>query len=761
MTEGIKIATIGGGSSYTPELIEGFLRRYDSLPVRELWLVDVPEGQAKLEIVAGLAKRMVKRAGVPMRIITTLDRRAALKGADFVTTQLRVGQLQARIKDERIPLSHGILGQETNGAGGLFNGLRTIPVIMDICRDMQELCPDAWLINFTNPVGMVMEGIHRYTGFRKIIGLCNVPIGMHKAIASLLNRKEDGVSVKFGGLNHMVFATQVIADGQDVTKKVLRLWGDQSVKNIKGVVWNPDFIQELGVLPCSYHRYYYMTREYLEEELDQYSRHEVRAEFVKGVEDKLFKLYQDETLCEKPKLLEERGGAFYSDAACSLIDSIHNDRGDIQVVNTVNNGAIDNFGPDEIVEVSCKITKDGPVPIRIGSLPRAVDGLVSQIKSFEIAGSAAAVTGDRKKALLALMINPLVMSQKTAQIVLDELLEAHKDYLPLFFPKIRKMNVQEARNCRLWQLFRETVERGELACEGIEENAFYEKLFSPGEGVIPVVYGEENGNGFACGCRDEIQGKNFLTLVLVKERERGKGLGRKLTEALEKEFCSECGEKEAPAVMEISFFNPVTFSWKIPGKEANHPNMPGVDMGSEAMAFLEAVGYETFAVQNAYYLSLNDYVPDETMRRKKEELRQAGISFEIYRPGWHTGMQELLKGLGNRSWEREILAEPDTDAGGRPIIVPVQGKRVLGFTGPVEVEKSGRGYFAGIGVAPSSRGKGVAKVLFAELCGCLKEKGARFMTLFTGENNPARNIYEAAGFRAVKSFADMRKTPES
>ena len=161
MTEGIKIATIGGGSSYTPELIEGFLRRYDSLPVRELWLVDVPEGQAKLEIVAGLAKRMVKRAGVPMRIITTLDRRAALKGADFVTTQLRVGQLQARIKDERIPLSHGILGQETNGAGGLFNGLRTIPVIMDICRDMQELCPDAWLINFTNPVGTSKIGARK------------------------------------------------------------------------------------------------------------------------------------------------------------------------------------------------------------------------------------------------------------------------------------------------------------------------------------------------------------------------------------------------------------------------------------------------------------------------------------------------------------------------------------------------------------------------------------------------------------------------
>lgn len=149
----IKIVTIGGGSSYTPELVEGFLKRYQTLPVGELWLVDVPEGEGKMNIVAALARRMAERAGVPMEIRTTLDRREALAGADFVTTQLRVGQLAARIKDERIPLKYGILGQETNGAGGLFKGLRTIPVIMDICRDMEELCPDAWLINFTNRWG--------------------------------------------------------------------------------------------------------------------------------------------------------------------------------------------------------------------------------------------------------------------------------------------------------------------------------------------------------------------------------------------------------------------------------------------------------------------------------------------------------------------------------------------------------------------------------------------------------------------------------
>lgn len=433
MSKSVKIVTIGGGSSYTPELVEGFLKRYDSLPVKELWLVDVLEGKEKMEIVAGLARRMAEKAGVPMEIHTTLNRREALEGADFVTTQLRVGQLQARIKDERIPLSHGILGQETNGAGGLFKGMRTIPVIIDICKDIQEICPEAWLINFTNPVGMVMEAIIRYTNFRRIIGLCNVPIGMHKAIADLMDRKMEEVDVTFGGLNHMVFATKVMIDGKDITKEAVRKWGEQTVKNIKGVAWDSDFLEALGILPCSYHRYYYMTKEYLKEAQEKYKEHKVRAEFVKEVEDELFKLYKDTDLCKKPKLLEERGGAFYSDAACSLIHSIYNDIGDIQVVNTINNDAVENFESDEVVEVSCKITKNGPIPIKVGKLPKEVNGLVQQIKSFEVAGSEAAVTGDKKKALLALMINPLVMSQDTAKIVLDELLDAHKEYLPQFF----------------------------------------------------------------------------------------------------------------------------------------------------------------------------------------------------------------------------------------------------------------------------------------------------------------------------------------
>lgn len=429
---GIKIATIGGGSSYTPELIEGFINRYDMLPVDELWLVDIEEGKHKLEIVGALARRMVKRAGLPMKIYTTLDRRKALRDADFVTTQFRVGLLDARIKDERIPLSHGLLGQETNGAGGLFKGLRTIPVILDICRDMDELCKDAWLINFTNPVGMVMEAVHRYSNRKKAVGLCNLPIDMHKEIAGILKRPMEEVHVTFSGLNHMVFVTGVYTDGKDILEQVMESWGTQSAKNITGMEWDRRFIKELGAIPCYYHRYYYMAKEYLEESLDYYRQNGTRAEKVKRLEEELFELYQDVNLSEKPRQLEERGGAYYSDAACNLICSIYNDRRDIQVVNTVNKGVIPELSYEEIGEMGCMITKEGPVPIANGKLPKAVHGLIQQIKSFEIAACEAAVSGDYNKALLAMMINPLVGSQNLAIKVLDELLEAHKAYLPGF-----------------------------------------------------------------------------------------------------------------------------------------------------------------------------------------------------------------------------------------------------------------------------------------------------------------------------------------
>ncbi len=442
---GVKIVTIGGGSSYTPELVEGFIKRYDQLPVDELWLVDIEEGKEKLEIVSGLARRQIEKAGIPMKLYTTLDRREALPGADFVTTQMRVGLLDARIKDERIPLSHGMLGQETNGAGGLFKGMRTIPVILDICKDIKELCPDAWLINFTNPAGMVTEAINRYGVHKKAIGLCNVPINMHNSIAGIVERKPEEVEVHFGGLNHMVFATKVLVDGEDRTAEVLDKWGTMSMNNITGISWNKGFVDALGVMPCPYHRYFYMAKEYLEEAIEKFEHNGTRAEMVKQVETDLFELYKDTELKEKPELLSKRGGAYYSDAACNLICSIYNDKGDIQVVNTLNTGrAVANFEEDEIVEVSCYITKDGPVPVKIGALPKATNGLIQEIKSFELASVEAAVSGDYNKALLAMMINPLVGSQKYAIPVLDELLMAHRKYLPQFADWYAKKDAEAA-----------------------------------------------------------------------------------------------------------------------------------------------------------------------------------------------------------------------------------------------------------------------------------------------------------------------------
>ena len=444
--DGIKIVTIGGGSSYTPELVEGFIKRYNELPVRELWLVDVEAGKHKLEIVGELAKRMVEKAGVPMEIHLTLDRREALKDADFVTTQLRVGLLDARIKDERIPLSHGLIGQETNGAGGMFKALRTIPVILDIDKDMAELCPNAFLINFTNPAGMVTEALLRYGKNKKVIGLCNVPINMEKAAANMLGVDHSRIRMDFVGLNHMVYGKKIFLDGSDVTNQVVDAIADGKmgaiVKNIKDFEWDADFIKSLGMMPCPYHKYYYETQEMLESELKEFAKGETRAEVVKRLEDDLFKLYDDPNLDIKPPQLEKRGGALYSDAACRLINSIYNDKGDIQPVDCRNNGAIEGLDDDSAVEVSCVITKEGPRPLAMGKLPLQVTGLVQEIKNFEKLVIEAAVTGDYHTALMAMSMNPLVPSDKMAKILLDELLVAHKDYLPQFKEKIAELEAQ-------------------------------------------------------------------------------------------------------------------------------------------------------------------------------------------------------------------------------------------------------------------------------------------------------------------------------
>lgn len=433
--KGIKIVTIGGGSSYTPELVEGFIIRHKELPVKELWLVDIEEGKEKLEIVGNLAKRMVEKAGIEMTIHLTLDRREALKDADFVTTQLRVGLLQARVKDERIPLSHGMIGQETNGVGGFAKALRTIPVILDICKDMEELCPNAWLLNFTNPSGMVTEAVLKNTKI-KSIGLCNVPVAMTKAVAEALG-EVDPKDFLFSatGLNHMVWGREVIYKGKNVMPEILeKLMNDTKFnpKNIEAQPWVTEQILNLGMMPCYYHKYYYLTEEMLGHQLEDFAKNGTRAEVVQKVEDELFELYKDVDLQEKPKQLEKRGGAYYSDAACNLIDAIYNDRRTPMIVNVQNNGTISCLPDDVAIETTCIVTSGGAIPLNQKELPVSARGLIQVLKAFEELTIEAAITGDYGTALQALTMNPLVKHGNIVKIVLDEVIAGHIDYLPQF-----------------------------------------------------------------------------------------------------------------------------------------------------------------------------------------------------------------------------------------------------------------------------------------------------------------------------------------
>ena len=319
----------------------------------------------------------------------------------------------------------------------ISDGLRTIPVILEIIKDIEMLCPNAWLINFTNPAGIVTEAVFRHTNFKKFIGLCNVPLGMHMGMSELLDVKPERLRIDFAGLNHMVFGLNFYLDGKEIKKEAMealqRPDSHISMANIMAEPWDPDFIKGLNIMPCPYLRYYWKHGDMLKKDIENFNNNGTRAEVVKKIETELFELYKDPKLKTKPKQLEERGGAYYSDAACELIASIFNDKGDIQVVNTLNKGAIANLPYDSVVEISSVITKEGARPLSVGNLPEEIIGIVRQIKSFERLTTDAAVSGSRIKALTALNLNPLVPSDRVGQLVLDEMLVSHRKYLPNFF----------------------------------------------------------------------------------------------------------------------------------------------------------------------------------------------------------------------------------------------------------------------------------------------------------------------------------------
>ncbi|WP_029592640.1 6-phospho-beta-glucosidase [Franconibacter pulveris] len=432
----IKIAVIGGGSSYTPELVEGLIARREAVELRELALVDVEQGREKVETIAALTRRMLAKNGMEaVKVTVHFQPDEAIRGASFVLTQLRVGQLKARAADERLGLKYNLIGQETTGVGGFAKALRTIPVMLNIARKVEALAPEAWIINFTNPAAIVTEAVQRHTK-AKIIGLCNVPVTMHHMLAHMLGEPFEALRLRFAGLNHMVWVHEVHVRGENRTQEVIdKLCNGAALtmNNIKEAPWPAALLRALGAIPCPYHRYFYLTREMLEEEQAAAKAAGTRAEQVMEVEDSLFRQYRDPQLDHKPEALRFRGGAFYSQVALELIAAIHNDTGAQLVVNTANRGAIQGLAEDAVVETNCVVDATGAKPLVFGALPPAMHALTTQIKTYERLTIEAAVNGDKRAALLALTVNPLVGDARLAADVLEEVLTQNRDYLKPFF----------------------------------------------------------------------------------------------------------------------------------------------------------------------------------------------------------------------------------------------------------------------------------------------------------------------------------------
>ncbi len=421
---GLKLAVVGGGSTYTPELVDGFAKRTDRMTVDEIALLDIdPE---RLDIVAGLAERMLRRQGWPGRVVHTLDRSAALDGADFVLIQLRVGGQRARLGDETLPKRWELIGQETVGAGGFAKALRTVPLVLELADEVaRRAAPGAWIVDFTNPVGIVTQALS--DAGARALGLCNVAIGFQRRFAKRFGVDPERVELEQVGLNHLTWIRAVRVDGVDRLPEIL---ADEGEGIARDVGEPPERLRSLGVIPSYYLRYYDDTEGVLAEQ----ARHETRAEEVMRIEQDLLELYRDPALDTKPELLEHRGGAYYSEAAAQLIASLVDGRADVQVVDVRNDGALPGLAADDVVEIPARIDREGAHPLALAPLPQELLELVSRVKTYERLAVRAAVTGDADVAEAALAANPVAGGPELAGQLLDAIVETNRRWLPRFAP---------------------------------------------------------------------------------------------------------------------------------------------------------------------------------------------------------------------------------------------------------------------------------------------------------------------------------------
>lgn len=429
----MKITVIGGGSTYTPELVNGFLARIESLPIQELWLMDIDK--ERLDIVGGFAQRMVKAKGEPFKVILSTVQKEAIAGASYVTTQLRVGMMPARRGDEYLGLRHGLIGQETTGVGGMAKALRTIPVILNIANDIREVAPGALLANFTNPAGLVTEALNRYAPDVPAVGVCNVGITTKMEILEGLEKvtgkkiEDHRAVLNTLGLNHLTWHRGFTVDGEEMWQTIFPAYLEE-VKKEAEPEWDTRTLETLGMIPNYYLQYFYYTEKKFNE---QKKWPPSRAEEVMEIEKDLLRDYADPHLTEPPADLMKRGGAYYSTLATQLINSHYNDLGEVHVVNTRNNGAVKDYPADWILELPAIVDAKGIHPLPSDPLPASCFGLVSQVKMYELLTVEAAVHGDRNAMYQALLTHPLGPSADNAQAVMDDMLETNKQWLPQIF----------------------------------------------------------------------------------------------------------------------------------------------------------------------------------------------------------------------------------------------------------------------------------------------------------------------------------------
>ncbi len=430
----MKISVIGGGSAYTPGLAEGLIAIHKEVPFTELCLMDIDE--PKLEIVGKIVKKVVAETLPDVKVTTTTQRLEAIRGSAYVLCQIRVGGLSGRVLDEQIPLKHQVIGQETVGAGGIAMALRTIPVMLDIAADVSQHASDAWIINYSNPSGMVAAALARHSEVRSV-SICDVPIGIQEFVGRAIGAPRKKVKLDYVGLNHLGWFRKIYVDGRNImpmirsmasTSNIASMLPSDDEKTAEEIEMAVRIFKQTGIIPSPYLQYYYLSRECLEKQL---AADKTRGQVVQEIERELLEHFEQVAEDDAAKLWKSRGGQWHSELMVSIISAIHNDKGEEFAVNVINNGCVPGMPEDACVEVPCIVDSRGPRPLRVNRPEPDMLGLMQIVSACENLTVEAAVEGSYDKALRALNLNPLVPSLEVARQILDEYCAAHGNYMTL------------------------------------------------------------------------------------------------------------------------------------------------------------------------------------------------------------------------------------------------------------------------------------------------------------------------------------------